>query len=315
MLELKYNEMKRKYATFLIILILLIFVGYIIYDASSGKGDSTSRKSVQVEAPVVNDSWVVTGTIDPASGKVKAVGVMDNGNLIIGGDSFIACYGPGPSLLWNIKTNRAVTAICATGDTIYASTENTIGVYGSDGSRITEWGPFEDSTLITSVAANNKYVAYADASNRVVMVYDRKGNLKSMIGRSGEPFIIPSPYFDLAIDGNDNLYITNTGKFRIEKRNISGSLLESFGQAGMGIESFCGCCNPAHMAIIPGGFVTAEKGINRIKIVDSRGRLIESVSSVNGFLPAMPLDLASADGKIIYGANRADSKVYIFEKK
>jgi hypothetical protein len=42
---------------------------------------------------------------------------------------------------------------------------------------------------------------------------------------------------------------------------------------------------------------------------------VEFISSVNKFTPSIPIDVASLDGKIIYGANPADSKVYVFNKK
>ncbi len=79
--------------------------------------------------------------------------------------------------------------------------------------------------------------------------------------------------------------------------------------------AFCGCCNPAHFAVIPQGFVTAEKGINRIKILDQNGDFVEFVSSQNNFTQSIPLDVASSDGKIIYAANSADNTLYIFKRK
>jgi hypothetical protein len=42
---------------------------------------------------------------------------------------------------------------------------------------------------------------------------------------------------------------------------------------------------------------------------------VEFVSSVNNFVPPLPLDIASLDGKVIYGANPADSKLYVFRRK
>ena len=88
-----------------------------------------------------------------------------------------------------------------------------------------------------------------------------------------------------------------------------------FGVAGTAPEAFCGCCNPAHIAAIPQGFVTAEKGINRIKILDRDGNFVEFVSSSNDFVESQPLDLASSDGKKIYAANKADNNIYLFIRK
>jgi hypothetical protein len=46
-----------------------------------------------------------------------------------------------------------------------------------------------------------------------------------------------------------------------------------------------------------------------------KGEFVEFVSSVNDFTPATPLDVASADGKIIYAANPANSTLYVFTRK
>jgi hypothetical protein len=80
-------------------------------------------------------------------------------------------------------------------------------------------------------------------------------------------------------------------------------------------EYFCGCCAPAHFALIPQGFVTAEKGINRIKILNTKGEFVEFVNSKNSFIKSVPLDLASADGITIYGVYPGDSKLYVFNRK
>ncbi|MGD0581677.1 MAG: hypothetical protein ABR974_01885 [Bacteroidales bacterium] len=306
--------MNRKLATWLIVIILLIFLGYIVYDVAFNR-EKPARESISVKPAENPDKWVVAGTIDPASGKVKAVSTMQNGDIIIGGDSFLVCYNSQKKLLWNRKTDKPVTAISVSGDTIYAATIETVQEFNRDGERIAEWGPFEDNSIITSVASNNSHIVFADAGNKIIMVLDKKGDLNSMIGKSGEPFIIPSPYFDVAIDHDNNIYVANTGNRRIEKRDLTGRILLSFGEPGTAPGAFCGCCNPAHFILIPGGFVTAEKGINRIKVLNAKGEFTEFVSSVNEFVPSLPLDVASTDGKIIYGANPADSKVYIFTRK
>jgi uncharacterized protein (UPF0333 family) len=306
--------MNKKLATALIVLVVIVFLGYIIYDVAFDRDKAVpkNKSSISAENP---DKWVVKGTIDPASGRIKTVTVMDNGSVIIGGESFIACYDAENRLIWNKKLDKPVTSLSVSGDTLFASTAETILRFNSDGSFISEWGPFEDSAMITSVASNRSFVVFGDAANRIVMVLNKKGDLKSMIGKNGEPFVIPSPYFDVAIDAENNLFVANTGSHRIEKRDLSGKVLYSFGDAGTAPDSFCGCCNPAHFTLIPGGFVTAEKGINRIKILNTKGEFVEFVSSVNDYVPSIPLDVATFNGKIIYAANQADSKVYKFTRK
>jgi hypothetical protein len=111
------------------------------------------------------------------------------------------------------------------------------------------------------------------------------------------------------------MHVANTGHRRVEHRDQEGNILTMFGEPGTAAGAFCGCCNPAHFVVIPDGFITAEKGINRIKILDKSGEFVEYVSSNNKFMASVPLDLASADGITIYAANPHDSKLYIYIRK
>jgi hypothetical protein len=306
--------MNKKWATIAIVAVIVVFLGFIVYDVAF-KGEESGKVPVAEEKPAYMDMWTATNVFEPGLGKLKAVAVLQNGNILIGGDSFVACLDTEYQLKWNAKTENPVTALSVSGDTVYASTQENILVINSKGEVTNEWGPFEDKAIITSVACNSSFVAFADAGNKRVFVLDKKGEVRFMAGQSGEPFVLPSPYFDVALGKDNTLYVANTGHRRIEIRNISGTLLGYFGEPGTAPGAFCGCCNPAHFALIPGGFVTAEKGINRIKLLNEKGEFTEFVSSVNDFVAPLPLDIASADGKTIYGANPADNKLYVFKRK
>jgi hypothetical protein len=306
--------MNKKWASVAIIALLIIFIGYIIFDLSVTREAPESSP----EPPVVQnntDRWAVSRIFNPGEGQLNAVAVAENGSILLGGESFITCYDTSLNLVWEFKPEMPVTALTVSGKNVYAAIEAIILIFNLKGEKVGEWGPYEDNSIITSLAANNVYVAFADAANKAVFVLDKKGDLKSLIGRSDDSFIIPSLFFDVAMDSQSNLFVANTGKRRIEKRNIDGSLIDYFGEPGTEPGSFCGCCNPANFALTEGGFVTAEKGINRIKILDEKGEFTEFVSSVNKFIPALPLDVASYGSSIIYGANPADSKLYVFKRK
>jgi hypothetical protein len=306
--------MNKKLASVFSVLIIIIFIAYIVYDTARPAPD----KNVPSAKPLfdsIPDKWMVAGEMQVREGSLKAVAVSAAGDIYIGGDSFVSCYSGDMQQVWTLKTPYPVTSLSNSGDTIYASTVEMILVIGTDGRLRDEWGPFEDKSFITSVTSNRNCVAYADAGNKMVVTLDKQGRVKKIIGQNDGQFVLPSPYFDVALDATGNLYVANTGHRRIETRSADGKLISTFGEPGMAPGAFCGCCNPSHFILTPNGFVTSEKGINRIKILGKEGGFVEFVSSVNKFVPSVPLDLATADGNIIYAANPYDSKLYTFTRK
>jgi hypothetical protein len=305
--------MNKKAVSIIAVLIIVVFIGYIIVDTASPEKEKKTEKS---EDHSVNpDKWIVSKILDPGAGPLKAVTVSPEGNLFLGGDSWVACFDKDLKLLWNLLTPKPITSMAVSGDTLFASTVETILLISFKGVIKDEWGPYEDNSIITSTSANNSFVAYADAGNKIVIILDKKGDLKTIIGKSGEPFIVPSPYFDVQLNKENTLFIANTGNRRIEKRSLNGELINFFGLPGTAPDAFCGCCNPAHFVLTTDGFITAEKGINRIKIITREGKFVEFVSSLNKFVPSIPLDLATVDGNTIYAANPADGKLYVFKRR
>ena len=305
--------MSKKAITILSVLVILAFIGYMIIDFIKPAESAKSEKAIS-DGEDIADAWKISGEIKVNEGSLKAVAVAPSGNIFLGGDSFVSYYTNKMELIWSVKT-PSVTSLSCFGDTLFASTSDQILVLNSTGKILNEWGPFEDSCMITSVSSNTKYVAFADAGNKTVFVLDKGGEVKRMIGQNDKHFVIPSPYFDVALDNDNNIYAANTGLHRIETYTIDGVLKSQFGEAGTAPGAFCGCCAPPHFAVIPQGFVTAEKGINRIKILNKNGEFVEFVNSRNNFIKSEPLDLASADGITIYGAYPGDSKLYIFNRK
>jgi hypothetical protein len=310
----KINEMNKKIAAVFSVLIILGFIGYMIFDSvQSGGSDKTA--GIKTEDESLPDAWEISNEFSVGKGTLKAVTVSPDGNIYLGGDSFVSAYDKDLRLKWNLNTPAPVTSLSCSGDTVFASTMELILVISSSGVIRDEWGPFEDNSIITSVATNKSSVAFADAGNKMLFILDKKGDVKKLIGQNDGQFIIPSPYFDVALSSENTLFVANTGHRRVETRTMEGVLKSYFGEPGTAPGAFCGCCNPANFVLIPDGFVTAEKGINRIKILSKTGEFVEFVSSNNKFTPSVPLDLASSDGKTIYAANPADSKLYIFTRK
>lgn len=305
--------MNKRFASLIIIILIIILVGYIVVDVALKEKVKPDIPGIELNTGPA-DKWAVKRIFTPLHGQLNAIAVTNSSNIIIGGEPYIASYDTSFNLSWKYTTQMSVTAVAADYDKIYAASEGVIIVLNNRGEKIEEWGPFENNSMITSLSANEKYVAIADAGNKMIFILDKKGVVKKLIGQNEGQFVIPSLYFDVVLDSDNTLYVANTGYKRIESRSIEGKLLSYFGEPGIAPEAFCGCCNPSHFIRIPEGFVTSEKGINRIKIINGSGEFVEYVSSINKFMASVPLDLASSDGRIIYAANPADSKIYIFTR-
>lgn len=303
--------MNKKLTALFALIIILAFIGYMIYDAStSGK----NKESIISPDTIYEESWSVDRTYQVSDGELSSVAVSPDGMIFLGGNSFVKAVGNDLKELWNIKTDEKITAIAVSGDTVFASTTETILLFSASGKLINEWGPYEGNSIITSVYSDKQFLVFADAGNKRVYLLKKNGELHSMFGQAEEKFVLPSPYFDVALS-DDLLFIANTGHRRVETWTTNGKKLSQFGEPGTAPGAFCGCCNPSHFAIIPEGFVTAEKGINRIKILDRNGDFVEFVSSQNEFIPSIPLDVASADGITIYAANSVNNTLYLFKRK
>jgi len=303
--------MNKKLTALFALIIILAFIGYMIYDAStSGK----NRESIVQPDTIYEESWRVDRTYQVSDGELSSVTVSPDGMIFLGGSSFVKAVGNDLKELWNIKTDEKITAIAVSGDTVFASTTETILLISTSGNLINEWGPYEGNSIITSVYSDKQFLVFADAGNKKVYLLKKNGELQSMFGQAEEKFVLPSPYFDVALS-DDLLFIANTGPRRIETWTTDGKKLSQFGEPGTAPGAFCGCCNPSHFAVIPEGFVTAEKGINRIKILDRNGDFVEFVSSQNEYIPSIPLDVASADGITIYAANSVNNTLYLFKRK
>lgn len=307
--------MNKTFLTYAALLVIFIFIGFMIYDSVKPEGSRDALPRRPELLPKPDDMWEIAEDLPVKQGKLKAVAVSEDGFVYAAGDSFISCYDNELNEMWNLKTADPVTSIVCSGDTLFASTIEVVLVVSRQGKLLTEWGPFDQNCIITSVSANHSNVAFCDAGNKKVYILDKGGEVVAMAGQNDPQFILPSAYFDIVLNEDNSFFVSNPGHRRVEKRNTSGEMESYFGEAGLAPEAFCGCCNPSHFTKISNGFITAEKGLNRIKILDNNGDFVEFVSSDNDFEPAVPLDIASVDGSIIYAANPADSKLYVFRRK
>ncbi|MFW6164132.1 MAG: NHL repeat-containing protein [Planctomycetota bacterium] len=228
----------------------------------------------------------------------RGVAVDQSDRIYAAGDHQIVVFGSDGARQSSIQTAGPPQALAVADDgAIFAATTDHVEVYAPDGERRASWDSLGEKAMVTSIAVADDAVFVADAGNRIVVHYDREGKLLGRIGKKdperGVPgFLIPSPYFDLAVGPSGMLWVVNPGRRRVELYLRNGDLELAWGQSGTRVEAFSGCCNPSHIALLPdGGVVTSEKGTVRVKVYDAHGALRCVVGAAPDPFDADDLDL------------------------
>lgn len=218
------------------------------------------------------------GAIETGLTASHAIAVDSRGSIYVAADRAIRKFSDRGVILGEIELAAEPGCLTVLADaTIYVGLKDHVEIYDAQGQRKGSWDSLGPDAHLTSIAVSDDNVFVADAGNRVVVRYDASGNLVDHIGKKDSArnvpgFVIPSPYFDLAVSGDGLLRVVNPGRRRIEAYTFDGDLEFWWGAGSVAIEGFCGCCNPVNIALLPdGGYVTCEKGLVRVKVYNSEG--------------------------------------------
>jgi hypothetical protein len=270
--------------------------------------------------------YTQTGEIAVGLKQPHALAVGPDGKIYVGGDKTIQIFDSTGSKTADIKLESEPRCL-AVGNAedkypgrIYVGASDHVEVVDADGKPLGSWDKLNEKALLTSIAVAENDVFLADAGNRIVRHYDLDGKLINRIGapdraRKIPGFIITSPYFDLAVGRDGLLYAVNPRALRLEAYTFQGDLEFFWGKGSPTIEGFFGCCNPAHFAVLSDArFVTAEKGLPRIKIYSARGKF-ECVVAGQEQFPSTAADLAVDNHDRILVLDSDKARVVIFESK
>ncbi len=253
----------------------------------------------------------------------NALAVGSDDRLYVAGDAeLVILASDGQEVSRTSLNNPARCLTVAPNGSAYLGSEDHVSELGADGMVTHDWASLGERAIITSIAATESHVFVADAGNKVVWRYTSNGEL---LGRFGERnmkegklgFIIPSPYFDIAIGDNGGLWAANSGRHSLENYTLTGELRTSWQRTSYDVDGFCGCCNPTHIAILPSGaFVTSEKGIPRVKIHDRGGDFRTVVVGPEHFREGTLIaDLAVNSKAEIFVLDSDNGQIRVFVKK
>jgi hypothetical protein len=272
-----------------------------------------------VDTTLIKYSEVLDLTLNDTEKRGIAFGM---GRIWLIGDNYLQVISTDGELVLKKELPESPSCITVYQSDVYIGFGDQIRVYDREGMEIKIWTRLGDSTQLTSLAVRDSLLYAADAGKRRVLWYRTDGSLLGEFDGKREPgalhgFIIPSPYFDLAIAPDGELWVVNPGNHAFENYTPEGRLRGYWDRSSAGIEGFSGCCGPAQIAILPdGSFVTSEKGLVRIKVHRPSGELESVVAPTELFKDGFHApDLAIGDHSEIYALDFDRKMIRVFERK
>ena len=323
------NRTRDKILTFLVLIVSVagvLFFGYReVRDYAKKGGENPFAYDIQdyetSGAELVRYSEV--GKIPIPSPVVSGVSLGADDRVYVSGDSSVFVFDKDETPLFSFLTEMPVRCLAAgENHVLYLGMGDHVEVFDQKGQRLARWESLGEKAIVTSIAIAEDYAFVADAGNKIVWKFDKSGSKRQRIGDKNEAkdipgFVIPSPYFDVAVDSDGFLWVANTGRHSLENYTLDGQFRTSWGEFGMEIQGFCGCCNPTHFALLEDdSFVTSEKGIARVKIYNRIGNLVSVVAPASLFIEGtVGLDLAVDSAQRIYVLDPMQKAVCIFAEK
>jgi hypothetical protein len=221
----------------------------------------------------------------------KPIGVavdLDQDIFVVGEGSLFIVKNANTPIEVRIPRNASSIAVSADAK-VYIGFTDHIEVYDTNGNKLSSWSGLGPDAYISSIAVSDKYVLAADSGNRCIVRYDVYGRILGKIVKRDKDtnengFVVPSLFFDVAVNSDAKVWVANPGKHSIEIFDPEGDYLSSWNrEANLDITDFAGCCNPTHIAASNEGIVTCEKGVTRVKLYTREGKLESVVAPPDSF--------------------------------
>jgi DNA-binding beta-propeller fold protein YncE len=310
--------------------LLIVLVGAMIWDlffqaAEEQNPYAYGMDQLRQKEAVVPD-YKQTDSISIGFEKPHALVVDDSGNVYVAGLHRLDILAPDGIPKQRFSFPDTAISITLGPDNvtglIWLGMQDHVVAMDRNGTFVSRWAASDPKSLITAIVVTEKRVYAADAGQKMVLGYDHSGRMLLKIAREdslkGIPsLVIPSPYFDIALGRDGELWVVNPGRHLVEAFRPDGSLISMWGKAAMDVAGFCGCCNPTHVAIMPDGtFVTSEKGLERVKTYTPSGVYQDLVAGPESFVEGTTgLDLAIGPENRIFVLDPRKKMVRIYEKK
>lgn len=247
------------------------------------------------------------------------ISVDKNDNIYVCGDNKVKIYDSEFKVLSSFNIQNSAICIFAGTKNIYLGMKDHVEVYSVTGEQISRFDAPDPKSVLTSIAVNDAFIFVADAGNRVIWKLDKSGNLQGKIGEKDlskeiPGFVVPSPYFDLGLGREGELWVVDPGRHFLQNFSPDGEIISQWGVASQRVHGFCGCCNPSHFAMLSdGSFITSEKGLERVKEYSVTGKLQSVIAGPDKFnegTTGLDLVVDSKDQVIVLDPGRKQIRVF-----
>lgn len=317
--------MKNELIKYVSLFLLVVFIVWLIGDLFFGKGPDKQNKykfNYTMEEP--QDSMLSHELLSEFELEIEQANFFtgDGNTLWVGADSSLIVINANAQFDdFVVKEKVSLNGIISSmhfDEELFVSMNHSIFTF-KDG-KLSELFELSETAIITSIAKLGDKLVLADVGNKAVFIYDLEGNLKRTIDAKvdgSKGFIIPSGYFALRKIDENSFWVVNPGYHELYKYNLEGERLASWGKSAMTADGFCGCCNPNHFWLANDGrFITLEKGLTRIKVINPKGELESIVAPPSAFERGTILKgIFSPDDKSVIVLDDTRKSILVYKKK
>jgi hypothetical protein len=317
------NKNTLTYLAVVLIVAGIIVLGYFFIKPNHGsQTDNPYALGLDSLGMIAPEQFCATeySAINLEGAEAHAISTDDKNRIWVSVDKKMLCYQADGTLISSFNSDTIANALATFEDILVAGFSDNVRIFNSQGKIITSWKLKNPKSHITSIAVRANQIFVAEATDAMVYQYDSAGKLIQTFGQKIDKkdltyFFLPSNYFDVALGEEETIWIANTGRHKLVQMDEAAEIVSHWGETSSAVEGFCGCCNPSNFAILSdGSFITAEKGIVRVKKYNRQGKFECVIAGPATFTEdAVGLDIAVDSNDKIFILEPDAMKIHIFD--
>ena len=176
-------------AAVIIIAIVAALAATFLNDPTAKKGSGLSPEfGYDLEKLRQTDPQLITyqesiSPIDTGFAEARSVTVDSQDNIYLTGDHAIAVLDNSFKKITSFTLNQPPHCLAVDNDgTLFVTFKDHVKILNPQGKVISSWPPLNAKAVLTSIAVDKNNLYLADAGNRIVLRYDKTGQLLNKIG-------------------------------------------------------------------------------------------------------------------------------------